>query len=96
MKNKFLKRAIASAGAVCCSLCLLASPMAATSVEASETTKISGEVSQEEMVSIGNPAEPCRDVKTWVYKKALGKLWKRLWNGTKCCWESDWLYVRDL
>lgn len=41
-------------------------------------------------------AEPCADIIRWVYDFRDGKIYKRLWNGTKGIWIGDWIYVRDL
>lgn len=33
------------------------------------------------------------DVKEWKYQVINGRLYKRLWNSTKQCWETDWIPV---
>ena len=38
--------------------------------------------------------QPMSDVKEWIYKTENGKLYKRLYNTTKGCWEGDWIFVR--
>lgn len=81
MKNKLLRYVIAAAGIACCSMCLFVTPAATLPVQAAAPEA---------------PANPQQDIKVWVYKEDSGKIWKRLWNGTACRWESDWIYVRDL
>lgn len=97
MKNNLFKRAIATAGAICCSVCLFATPAASMSVQAASVGTISGEATVGNIsTGGGNVANPNADIKRWKYKEEDGKLWKRLWNGTKYRWEGDWIYVRDL
>lgn len=81
MRNKLLRRAFAAVGIACCSMCLLVTPVASLPVQAA-----AGETT----------VSPQADIKEWIYMKADGKLWKRLWNGTAWRWETDWIYVRDL
>lgn len=82
MKTKLVKRIIAAAGIACCSLCLVTTPVATLPVQAA--------VAEETIVS------PSSVEKEWVFKKENGKLYKRLWNCTYGCWETDWIYVCDL
>lgn len=39
---------------------------------------------------------PRADVTEWKYKIEDGKLYKRLYNSTQCCWVGDWIYVCDI
>lgn len=81
MKSKLLRCVLAVAGIACCSMCLFVTPAATMSVQA----------------AAGAPTvSPQADIKQWYFKEANGKLWKRLWNGTACRWETDWIYVGDL
>ena len=43
-------------------------------------------------------ADPCQDILRWVldFRKSDNKLYKRLYNCSKCIWVGDWIYVRDL
>ncbi len=69
MKNNLLKRAIAAAGAVCCSVCLFATPAASLSVQAAPTGAISGEATVSNIsTGNGNIANPNADIKRWKYK----------------------------
>lgn len=36
---------------------------------------------------------PQADVKEWIFEEREDGLWKRLYNGTKGRWETDWIYV---
>lgn len=81
MKNKLLRGVLTAAAIACCSLCLLTVPAATMPVEAAAAE---------------TPASPQQDIKRWCYLELDGKLWKRLWNGTRLVWETDWIYVRDL
>lgn len=41
-------------------------------------------------------AEPCQDILRWVFDIRDNKLYKRLYNCSKCIWVGDWIYLRDL
>lgn len=41
-------------------------------------------------------AEPCKDILRWVFTIRDNKLYKRLYNTSKCIWVGDWIYLRDL
>lgn len=40
--------------------------------------------------------EPCQDILRWVFDIRDNKLYKRLYNKSKCVWVGDWIYLRDL
>ena len=83
MKTKLVKRIVAAVGIVCCSLCLLATPVAAP-------------ITAQAAADNGSVASPNYAVKTWVYKDQDGKLYKRLYNYATGMWEGDWIFVRYL
>lgn len=81
MKSKILRCVLTAAGIACCSMCLFVTPAATLPVQAAASAPT---------------VEPQADIKEWYYLKEDGKLWKRLWNATKCRWETEWIYVCDL
>lgn len=83
MKTKMIRRIVGAIGVACCSVCLLATPVASVPVQAAAP---GGSVA----------VEPNHAVKEWYFKKENGKLYKRLWCYTTGQWETDWIYVRDL
>ena len=82
-RKKFLYRVTAAMGIALCSLSLLF-----VAPQTSVTAQAAG--------GGGTTVSPQSDIITWIYGALDGKLYKRLWNGTKGCWIGDWIYVRDL
>lgn len=69
---------------VLCSIALLlTAPEFSISVSAAKAP-------QEETV------QPCADILRWVFDIRDNKLYKRLYNTSKCVWVGDWIYLRDL
>ena len=79
------KSIISLMGVMCCSMCLLATPVASITTEAAASTQEPG-------------IEPQQHIKEWIYRKDYenGILWKRLWNCSTAEWEGDWIFVRYL
>ena len=82
MKNTTFKRFALALGMAACSLSLLATPVATVPVHAATGSETT--------------VQPRADIIQWIYKEEDGKLYKRLWNGSKAQWIGDWIYVRDL
>lgn len=79
MKNKIMKRILATTGVLACSLCLVAAPAVTLPVEAAEAT--------EEGIN------PRADEYQWVYKVIDGKKYKRLYNISTGAWVGEWIYI---
>ena len=84
MRTKLVKRIVAAVGIVCCSLCILATPVSAPITA---------------QAAAGNPSvsSPNYAEKEWVYMETPdGRLYKRLYNNATGMWEGDWIFVRYL
>jgi len=81
MKNKVMKRIIASVGIATCCLTLTATPVTTLPVQAAAPTD--------------ETVDPAAEILEWVYRITDGKVYKRLLNCTTQQWAGPWIYVGE-
>ena len=81
MKNKLMRKFLATVGILACSLCLVGAPTAILPVEAAEAT--------EEGIN------PNSYTYEWIYREIDGKRYKRLYNVSTAEWVGEWIYIGE-